>query len=361
MGTTGLAFYLSNSFSSLMIATVICGLATGMSNPPSYALLSEIALIKFRGAFASIHTMNSNAGWLFAIGVGSLVSFDIFPWMLVIPCILSLFLVWFLVESPLWLLIKDRKSEAIETLVSLRGPDYEFDQEIHELETALDKEKATFLQILKSGTKPMLVLFFLVFFQTSSGTDTVSIYSLIIFSDFEINKHTFALMFQGMVTLGYLLSPLIMLKLNRKPQLVISSCTMATGMVLVGSTAFLPSQFQAIIPIIGVILSGLSYGTGVGSVPYAMMSEIFPQRMKSVGLAVALSAKSILTFVHIKAFPSLRSSVGISNIFFLHAAMLMLSVVFTLLCVPETKDKSVTQLESIFEKNKRKRNSFSRI
>ena len=99
-------------------------------------------------------------------------------------------------ESPLWLLIKDRKSEAIDTIVSLRGADYEFDQEIQELETALDKEEATFLQTLKSGTSPMLVLFFLVFFQTSSGSDTLSTYSLIIFSDFKISKHTFSLMFQ---------------------------------------------------------------------------------------------------------------------------------------------------------------------
>ena len=81
-------------------------------------------------------------------------------------------------------------------LVSLRGQDYECEQEIEELETALDKEKASFLQVLKSGTEPMLVLFFLVFFQTSSGTDTVSIYSLIIFSDFKISKLLFALMFQ---------------------------------------------------------------------------------------------------------------------------------------------------------------------
>ena len=161
-----------------------------------------------------------------------------------------------------------------------------------------------------------------------------------------------------MVTLGYLLSPLIMLKWNRRPQLVISSCTMAAGLVLVGSTAYLPTQFQAVVPIIGVVLTGLSYGMGVGSVPFAMMSEIFPQRMKSVGLAMALSAKSILTFVQIKAFPSLRSAVGINNIFFLHASMLMISVVFTVLCVPETKDKSVNELECIFQKNTGKRNKY---
>ena len=46
MATTGLAFYLSFSFWSLILATIICGLATGMSNPPAYALLSEISLIK---------------------------------------------------------------------------------------------------------------------------------------------------------------------------------------------------------------------------------------------------------------------------------------------------------------------------
>ena len=134
-----------------------------------------------------------------------------------------------------------------------------------------------------------------------------------------------------MITLGYLLSPLIMLKMNRKPQLVISSLTMAIGLTIVGSRTLLPVQFQVAASLFGMIIAGLSYGAGVGSVPFALMSEIFPQRMKSTGLALALSAKSVLAFCHIKAFPSLRLFAGMNNIFYLHSSVLLVSIVFTVL------------------------------
>ena len=128
---------------------------------------------------------------------------------------------------------------------------------------------------------------------------------------------------------------------------------MAIGLVLVGSRTLLPVQFQVAASLIGVIIAGLSYGTGVGSVPFALMSEIFPQRMKSTGLALALSAKSVLAFCHIKAFPSLRLFAGMNNIFYLHSSVLLVSIVFTVLFVPETRDKSVKQLEYICKKDQK--------
>ena len=153
-----------------------------------------------------------------------------------------------------------------------------------------------------------------------------------------------------MITLGYLLSPLIMLTMNRKPQLVASSLVMAIGLALVGIRNLLPAQLQATAPLFGVIITGFCYGTGVGSVPFALITEIFPQRMKSTGLALGLSERAVFIFCILKAFPSLRSVAGLNNIFYLHSSLLVVSIVFTLVFVPETRDKSVRQLESIFKK-----------
>ena len=113
-----------------------------------------------------------------------------------IPGILSITLVWFLVESPLWFLTKDRKAEAEETLLLLRGPAYEFDQEIKELEDALDTEPTSIVEMLVTGTQPVVVMFFLAFFQVASGCEMLSNYGLLIFSDFEISSDTFFLIFQ---------------------------------------------------------------------------------------------------------------------------------------------------------------------
>ena len=113
-----------------------------------------------------------------------------------VPGILSISLVWFLVESPLWFLTKDRKPEAEGTLILLRGPAYEFDQEIKELEDALNIEETSLVEILKSGTWPVFVMFFLAFFQVGSGCEIVTVYGLVIFSDFEFSQYTYSVMFQ---------------------------------------------------------------------------------------------------------------------------------------------------------------------
>lgn len=354
MVMTAIALYFSNSFSSLMIATFINGFSTGMSDPTSFALLSEIALIKYRGVFSSTYIMTINVGYLFALFLGPLVSFDIFPLILALPSTLSICLVWFLVESPLWFLTKNRKPEAVETLILLRGPAYQLDQEIQELEDSLAVEKTSLTDILKSGFWPSSIMFLLAFFQTSNGNETISTYSLVIFSDFVISKHTFSLMFQVMITLGYLLSPVIMLNMNRKPQLVAASILMAIGLVLAGAPQLLPAELQATAPLIGVIIAGLSYGLGGGPVIFALMSEIFPQKLKSTGLALSLCARALFTFVNLKIFPFLRSLAGMDNIFFLHAAVLVVCALFTMLFVPETKDLSIQQLESIHENNNKK-------
>ena len=161
-------------------------------------------------------------------------------------------------------------------------------------------------------------------------------------------------LFQAMITLGYLLSPLIMLKMNRKPQLVASSMVMAIGLALVGCRTLIPTHSQRVAPLIGVFMAGLSYGTGVGSVPFALITEIFPQRMKSTGLALALSDRAVFIFSILKAYPSLRSVARMNDIFLAHSFILMVSVVFTLVFVPETRDKSVSQLEYIFRKEQNK-------
>ena len=84
----------------------------------------------------------------------------------------------------------------METLILLRGAGYDYAQEIKEMEDALNVEQTSILEMLKSGARPVFIIFFLMFFQTSSGSDTISIYSLVIFSDFEISQHTFSLLFQ---------------------------------------------------------------------------------------------------------------------------------------------------------------------
>ena len=65
-------------------------------------------------------------------------------------------------------------------------------------------------------------------------------------------------------------------------------------------------EMQVPVSILGTVLAGFSYGTGVGSVPLVLMSEMFPQKIKSWGLAFSLSTRSILMFLNIKESYTVR-------------------------------------------------------
>ena len=108
-----------------------------------------------------------------------------------IPSLLALLLLPTMLESPLWLLMKNRKEEAKSVLKRIRGQVYDVEPEIFQIEEALRIKKGTFKDVVKTGTKPFVLLFFLMFFQTASGCGTISIYDLIIFSEFQMSGTVF--------------------------------------------------------------------------------------------------------------------------------------------------------------------------
>ena len=99
---------------------------------PSYALLSEICLIRLRGHLATLNTFNSNCGWLLGLCLGLVVPVQFYYPALATPSLLFLGLGWRLPESPVWLLRRGREREARRTLQWLRGREYDAEPELQE-------------------------------------------------------------------------------------------------------------------------------------------------------------------------------------------------------------------------------------
>ena len=91
----------------------------------------------------SINTELDNLGWLIGISLGLFVPLEYYSLVLCLPSVLFLSVCWLLVESPMWLVRKDRKDEAINTLMLLRGENYIVDEEIAEMENIAEEEKKT--------------------------------------------------------------------------------------------------------------------------------------------------------------------------------------------------------------------------
>merc|ERR1712212_351803 len=140
--TVGCIFiFLSNSYTSLLLSVSLTGLTTGMALLPSYAILSEISLIRLRSSLGSINTLNANGGYLYGMLAAILVPIEYLSLATILPSALFLALCYLMPESPVWLMRKGREGEARKVLEWLRGEGYNVEPEMKELEVVVMDEK----------------------------------------------------------------------------------------------------------------------------------------------------------------------------------------------------------------------------
>ena len=151
-----------------------------------------------------------------------------------------------------------------------------------------------------------------------------------------------------MITLGYLVSPFILSRIDCRPHFIVFLLAIASSTLGMGLSLLFPSLSFLSIP--SLILVGSSYGLGVGPVPFILMSSLFPQKYKSVGLVAAQVTRALVVCIQLKAFPYLLSYLGMSGIFFIPSATSILGALFAFFMIPQTRNKSIYELELTFQK-----------
>jgi len=347
--------YLANSYAYLLAAVSFAGMTTGMALLPSYSLLSEMSTIRLRGSLGSLNTLNANGGYLYGMLVSLLLPVQYLPLVTLLPSALFLLVACLLPESPLWLIRKGRVEESRKVVQWLRGSDYSIEPEVKEMEAVISeesgKEKVSILTAFtdRSFLLPFAIICSLFTIQALSGSDTMSYYAITIFAEWDMAPITVALIYQVMITMGYLFSPFVMSRLNTRPQFIAALLISAVAQVGMGLSLIMPCP---ILSLPCLVVAGLTYGLGVGPVPFVTMSALFPQKYKTYGMSAGQITRAMMVMIQLKAFPYLSSLLGgMGGLFLCHAGALVLGAVFTFAFVPETRNKSLTQLEQIFKKN----------
>merc|ERR1719228_2550096 len=106
----------ASSYETLLLGCLLNGSSIGIIRPAIALYLSEISLVRWRGALGSFNAVTPNAGYLYGLLVGSMLPINIFPWVMVGPSILFLLLSWFLVDTPLWYMKVRRSAEARQAM-----------------------------------------------------------------------------------------------------------------------------------------------------------------------------------------------------------------------------------------------------
>ena len=150
-----------------------------------------------------------------------------------------------------------------------------------------------------------------------------------------------------------MLATTVLPQVGRRPQFIIGCLSIAVHMFLLGFDNYL--QISATIPalnylpVILLISFGLSFGLGIGAIPWTLTGEVFPQHLRTYGCAITVAARYVMQFVQLKLFFLTVSSFGMSGTYWIQGCVAVTGGAFAFFMLPETRNKTFTELETIFQ------------
>jgi MFS transporter, SP family, arabinose:H+ symporter len=339
---------------------IIGGFGVGIASMLSPMYISEVSPAASRGRLVSYNQLAIVIGILLAFISNALLvdtGDNNWRWMMAVmalPAILFFICLFFAPESPRWLVQKGQSDKALRILGKVSGAELAND-ELHAIEASINEEKdsGTFRELFSGNMRPILFIgVFLCVFSQITGINSIMYYAPVIFQ--SIGKGASSAVFQTVVIGGgNLIFTFVALalidRLGRKPLLIGG----VTGMIISLTSiaiAFYFKKFEGYLILFLIITYIASFAASLGPVTWVLVSEIFPNKLRSKAMSVSIVSLWITNFLLILIFPLILNRFGGATAFLLFDFMCVILLVFTIFKVPETKGKSLEELEKILIK-----------
>jgi sugar porter (SP) family MFS transporter len=340
-----------------IIARILGGIAVGVASILSPMYIAELAPAKYRGTLVSLNQL--------AIVVGILIAFfsnyllvdtgeNNWRWMLLVmaaPAILLFFSLFLVPESPRWLVANKRNGEALSVLIKTSGEELAH-QELNEIEQTVNEHKeSTYQDLLSPKIKPLLFIgIILSVFQQITGINTILYYAPKIFANIGQSSNlallqTIAI---GGTNLVFTLIAIVLIdRFGRKPLIVIGSIGMT--LMLTGlSILFFMKETSGMLVLVFILGYIAFFAASLGPALWVLATELFPNRLRSKGMSIAIvSLWTACTIVTI-AFPIMLEKLSGGTTFLVFAIICLANLLYVLRFVPETKGKTLEELEKEF-------------
>jgi sugar porter (SP) family MFS transporter len=336
-------------------ARLVGGLAIGVASVLAPLYIAEISPRAIRGRLVSLNQMAIVTGILLAYFVNWLFSFagpSSWRWMFAsaaVPSIAFLVALLFVPESPRFLVETGREAEAERVLVRVGGAE-RARLELAEIRDTLAEEEATLRELFeKRLRKPLGIAVFLAVFQQITGINTVIYYGALIFKEQVGGQSDSAAIGANVIigTVNFLMTIVALWtidRLGRRPLMMLASGGMAASLLLLG---FL-FRFQpppAVMILVVILLYVASFGVGLGPGVWVVISELFPTRIRGRAMSIATVSLWLACILVTATFLSLVEVIGSTGAFWLYAAMSVLNFLFIWRLMPETKGRSLEEIE----------------
>ncbi|MGF1473080.1 MAG: sugar porter family MFS transporter [Rubrobacteraceae bacterium] len=343
----------------LIVLRLVLGRGVGLASVVVPLYISEISPQQVRGSLTSLNQLMITAGILLAyITAFALSPFDAWRLMLglaIVPAILLFVGMYFMPESPRWLVEKGRVDQAREVLGRTRD-DQAVEQEIQGLQEASRKsrgQQAGWNALLAAWVRPALIAGVgLAALQQFIGINTIIYYAPTVFSQIGFGDSTSIAVNVGIGFVNFAFTFLairLIDQVGRKPLLLAGNVGMVLAMTVGGIFLLLTSSASAFVAIITLLCLATYIGFFAatwGPVLWAMLPELFPTHIRGAAEGVSTMSNWGANFIVALIFPVLLTTVGEGPVFLVFAVIGVLAFIFVQRRVPETKGKSLEQIEA---------------
>jgi len=368
---SGLPSMFTESVDLLVMFRIIGGLGIGIASMNAPMYIAEIAPPKRRGNLVSYYQLAIVVGFFVVFLATYFIGSNLTEeqnlafgwrrmfWSELIPAGLFLVLLFFVPKSPRWLAMKGRKEESLRILTKILGPE-EAQRESLEIEKSLQNQNTGIkVNYLSKGILTIIVIgTILSVLQQFTGINAVLYYGADIFEQAlgfgkeDVLKQQILLAFVNLVFTFIAMATVD--KFGRKPLIYIGAIGMLVGFLILGIT--IQQQSLGILSLIGVLLFVASFAMSMGPVVWVLLSEMFPNKIRSVAMSVAVAAQWAANFVVSQSFPMVTESEVNNNAFwngslpyFIFIGFIIFIMLFTYKFIPETKGRSLEELEDIWD------------
>ncbi|HLO55168.1 MAG TPA: sugar porter family MFS transporter [Saprospiraceae bacterium] len=330
----------------------IGGLGVGASTIAAPAYISEISPAHDRGRLVGMYQFNIVLGILVAFLSNYLLKdFGTEPWRWMVgaealPALFYTVVVFFIPESPRWLLLKEKDRAAAEATLAVIDPQTPVQTQINDILTdhkSVNTDESIFD---KKYRFPLILAFLIAFFNQFSGINAFLYYAPRIFEIAGLEKSA-SLMSSvgiGLVNLIFTMIGMSLIdKVGRKKLIYIGSIGYIISLSLIAMAFYLEWQGFAVPLFLFLFIA--SHAIGQGAVIWVFISEIFPNHLRASGQAFGSSVHWLLAASIPAMIPYLFNTIGASTVFMIFALMMVGQLVFVWRMMPETKGVSLEELE----------------
>ncbi|EGG16856.1 sugar transporter family protein [Cavenderia fasciculata] len=327
----------SVNYAMLMIGRIITGFAVGIASAVVPTYISEISPPQKRGALGLLRQSTITFGIMSA----SLIAYRLIHYnqgwrymflISIAPSILQLVLSYWFVETPRWLLSKDRTADAVQVLVKL-DPSSTKDQvnnQIQKIYSNINQQK---------GDDDWFQLFKFATILQSAGF-----------------AKDMAVLISGLVGTPQMImmfgSIWLIDRFGRRPLLLISDVGMVVGLGVLGyaflgtagTTGHIAESYRAWMAVGGMVFYKLAFSVGMGPIPLMVASEIYPSKIRGKAMSIVSFLNWLANFIANITFLPIQEWVGQAGSYFIFAGVTLACLIFTYLWVPETKGVTIEEL-----------------